>query len=354
LRGVAAAPEWGDVDAYGRVIDATGQRSDIGYTGALRDSETGLVYLRARDYDPGTRQFLSVDPAIGSTLQPYAYVGNSPLTRTDPLGLFGMEDVGRWFDDPNAGLYHALTEGPGANVTSFLVGFGDGASFGLSAFIREAISPGSSCTVAQDGFYSAAQIAGAIATSLLPIPGAAILGAATKVATQVTRVIPAAVRDSKILTQLGTIVTGVRTGIGTAVKNATTAITNQVAHVSQRLSNLAGNAAVKTAGGATPDAASLVRYSSQWASRSLLRQAGDGYAATAGGRSVSAHAADRIVNGGGGRPPTTLTRVDDILDNPTALKYDPLRDTVKISQGRAYVVVGGTGPQHVVTVMIPR
>lgn len=151
-----------------------------------------------------------------------------------------MGDVGRWFDEANAGLYHALTEGPGANVTSFLVGFGDGASFGLSAFIREAISPGFSCTVAQDGFYSAGLVTGVVATSLLPIPGAAIVGAATKVATQVTRVIPTAVRDSKILTHVGTIVTGVRTGVGTAVKNATTAITSQVTQVSQRFASLVG------------------------------------------------------------------------------------------------------------------
>jgi len=70
---------------------------------------------------------------------------------------------------------------------------------------------------------------------------------------------------------------------------------------------------------------------------------------------VSAHAADRIVNGAGGRPPTALERVDDILDNPMAIRYDPLRDTVRVSQGRSWVIVRGTGiPQHIVTVMVPQ
>jgi len=100
--------------------------------------------------------------------------------------------------------------------------------------------------------------------------------------------------------------------------------------------------------------AELVPYSPQVASRNLLGQVGEDFATTPGGRTVSAHAADRIVNGAAGRPPTTLARVDSILDNPTALRYDPLRDTVRVSQGNAYVVVSGPGPgQHIVTVMIP-
>jgi uncharacterized protein RhaS with RHS repeats len=50
------------------------------------------VYLRARDYDPATAQFLTVDRAVDSTHQPYAYVTNDPLNSTDPTGLYvGMD-----------------------------------------------------------------------------------------------------------------------------------------------------------------------------------------------------------------------------------------------------------------------
>jgi hypothetical protein len=39
-----------------------------------------------RYYDPSTDQFLSVDPLVAETGQPYAFVGDDPLNRSDPLG----------------------------------------------------------------------------------------------------------------------------------------------------------------------------------------------------------------------------------------------------------------------------
>lgn len=42
-----------------------------------------------RYYDPATDQFLSVDPAVADTGQPYAFTGDDPLNVTDPLGLKG-------------------------------------------------------------------------------------------------------------------------------------------------------------------------------------------------------------------------------------------------------------------------
>ncbi|MGW6035051.1 putative T7SS-secreted protein [Gordonia terrae] len=99
----------------------------------------------------------------------------------------------------------------------------------------------------------------------------------------------------------------------------------------------------------------VVRYDPQAAARNILeQQLREGYPQTPAGRTISAHAADRIANGGGGRPPVSLERVDDILDNPTKLTYRPGNDTVKVHQGRAYVVVSGTGPQNIVTVMAPK
>ena len=40
-----------------------------------------------RYYDPATDQFLSVDPELAETGQAYAFTGDDPLNRTDPLGL---------------------------------------------------------------------------------------------------------------------------------------------------------------------------------------------------------------------------------------------------------------------------
>ena len=46
-----------------------------------------------RYYDPATGQFLSVDPLVAATEQPYSYAGNNPVNVTDPSGLCSAEDV---------------------------------------------------------------------------------------------------------------------------------------------------------------------------------------------------------------------------------------------------------------------
>ena len=53
------------------------------------DPNTGLIYLRARYYDPTTGQFLSVDPLVAETGQPYSYANDDPINETDPTGLWG-------------------------------------------------------------------------------------------------------------------------------------------------------------------------------------------------------------------------------------------------------------------------
>ena len=46
-----------------------------------------------RYYDPSTDQFLSVDPDVAETGQPYAFTGDDPLNETDPLGLISQGNV---------------------------------------------------------------------------------------------------------------------------------------------------------------------------------------------------------------------------------------------------------------------
>lgn len=48
------------------------------------------VYIVDRYYDPSTDQFLSVDPDVAETGQPYAFTKDDPLNSTDPLGLYGL------------------------------------------------------------------------------------------------------------------------------------------------------------------------------------------------------------------------------------------------------------------------
>ncbi len=64
----------------------------LGYDGQYTNSDTGLIYLRAREYDPATAQFLSVDPLEAVSGAPYSYAGDNPLNYGDPTGLlFGIE-----------------------------------------------------------------------------------------------------------------------------------------------------------------------------------------------------------------------------------------------------------------------
>ncbi len=69
------------------------------FDGQYTSSDTGLIYLRNRVYDPATAQFLTVDPAVGVTQAPYNYGGDNPLNRRDPDGLSteGIEGVPCYF-----------------------------------------------------------------------------------------------------------------------------------------------------------------------------------------------------------------------------------------------------------------
>jgi RHS repeat-associated protein len=58
------------------------------FHGPYTDAESGLIYLRARYYDPATGQFMSLDPLVALTGEAYGYAGDNPLNATDPMGLF--------------------------------------------------------------------------------------------------------------------------------------------------------------------------------------------------------------------------------------------------------------------------
>ncbi len=69
-------------------ITAGSNVTPFGFQGSYRDA-TGLIYLINRYYDPATDQFLSVDPMVATTNQPYVFTNDNPLNATDPLGLKG-------------------------------------------------------------------------------------------------------------------------------------------------------------------------------------------------------------------------------------------------------------------------
>jgi RHS repeat-associated protein len=73
--------------AYGAPTCEGTTTTPLGYDGQYTSSDTGLVYMRARVYDPATAQFLTVDPMLGITGAPYNYANDNPLNHGDASGL---------------------------------------------------------------------------------------------------------------------------------------------------------------------------------------------------------------------------------------------------------------------------
>jgi RHS repeat-associated protein len=84
LTGTCSYDAWGSPQTTGGLT----ARTPFGYAGGYTDP-TGLIYLINRYYSPAAGQFISVDPDIAQTSQPYAYTDGNPVSNTDPLGLCG-------------------------------------------------------------------------------------------------------------------------------------------------------------------------------------------------------------------------------------------------------------------------
>ena len=97
-------------DAWGNKVQSSGTIQTYGYTGREPD-QSGLIYYRARYYDPTIGRFISRDPAgMPDGVNRYAYVNNNPVNFTDPDGklsfplhffitLYAARDAGYGFID---------------------------------------------------------------------------------------------------------------------------------------------------------------------------------------------------------------------------------------------------------------
>ncbi len=105
----------------GQVTARTGTTPvSVGWNGEYTDPATGMVWLRARWYDPASARFITADPWQGNPATPvslnrYLYANADPINNTDPTGLTTT-----------------ITEVNVAQlVFDTLVGIGAGAVFGL-------------------------------------------------------------------------------------------------------------------------------------------------------------------------------------------------------------------------------
>jgi RHS repeat-associated protein len=84
-----------DYDSFGNLTIPPTTGNPYTYTSREYDPETGLLFYRARYYDPKVGRFLTADPIgfEGGDINFYAYVANNPVNRTDPLGLHWVCDT---------------------------------------------------------------------------------------------------------------------------------------------------------------------------------------------------------------------------------------------------------------------
>jgi RHS repeat-associated protein len=67
---------------------------NLRFPGQYLDQESNLHYNYYRDYDPLTGRYVESDPiGLDGGINPYAYVGSSPLSNADQLGLMGRGGI---------------------------------------------------------------------------------------------------------------------------------------------------------------------------------------------------------------------------------------------------------------------
>lgn len=83
-----------------------------GFVGGDIDTTTGYTHIGARDYDTTTGRFISVDPVLDTgdpqQMNGYSYANNSPVTSSDPTGL--------WIDDGTGHSEPRKDGGPTSNT----------------------------------------------------------------------------------------------------------------------------------------------------------------------------------------------------------------------------------------------
>jgi RHS repeat-associated protein len=79
---------------YGEVTGHEGSATTpLGYDGQYTNSDTGLQYLWAREYEPATGEFMTEDPVAALTGVPYGYAHDNPQNYYDPSGLFSIGEI---------------------------------------------------------------------------------------------------------------------------------------------------------------------------------------------------------------------------------------------------------------------
>jgi len=123
--------------------------------------------LEHRYYDPTTGQFLSVDPLVTQTGQPYQYAADDPVNGSDPSGLNPWDIVNPW--SPNNPLRENAQNG---GLPSQLIQTFDPAYLAISGYTNEWQATENGCGLGTELGYGAQGVLG-VAGSLAIAGGVA-------------------------------------------------------------------------------------------------------------------------------------------------------------------------------------
>ncbi|MEU4031115.1 RHS repeat domain-containing protein [Streptomyces anulatus] len=361
-----AAPTWPD---------------DKGFLGKPVDTDTGLTHVGAREYDPANGRFLSVDPILApedhESLNGYAYANNTPVTLSDPSGLRPDGMCGGSSSSCNGGTETFTKKSNGGWSWKYTKTYtqkvtykktnGSIGSGTMTTTVTQTVGTTSTKIVFKkgpspapkkdDGYCNACW---AMGTNPQYDPTANDLPDTGKLST-LQKVLLGAVTAVGLAVAVAPVAAALWTGCLATAPVCAATIAETVTGGASGGSFVVGSGVALGAGsalgGGNAAARSIVPYSRGWA----LRQQGNLHIpnlVTPGGRTLSAHAAERVAGSGPGRPPTSLSALDHILENGNKVKYDPVRDTLQIRAtqlpGKPFVVVSGSDPNHIVTAMIPK
>jgi RHS repeat-associated protein len=106
---------------YGTTRDTDQLSIDHGWLNQISDeTDTGLIYLNARYYDPVLSRFLSPDPLMNpgnpNTLDPYMYSADNPISFSDPSGSWYCAP-GQWYSNCIAANNNPVNPSTGLSLT---------------------------------------------------------------------------------------------------------------------------------------------------------------------------------------------------------------------------------------------
>jgi RHS repeat-associated protein len=188
LTSAAGTPQWTySYEPFGLTRsevrnDPAAPANPMRFTGELIDTATSLYHLRARQYDPATGRFLSLDPIAPTPfapyVSPYTYVNDRPTAFTDPTGecFIVCAVVGAVAGAVVYGIRVAADENIGFSAKGLFVYTAAGAVTGFTGGAASALGLGYLGTATLSGLTS---VGTSIATAGLcdaPLPGLADLG----------------------------------------------------------------------------------------------------------------------------------------------------------------------------------